>query len=126
MWAAYAALEKDRVRGSGRRTLADLVSIIRFTTKDQQALEPIADVVRLRYGMWQDEQRQAGRSFTPEQQRWLDMVADQIASSLSMEHEDFDDDPFRRHGGLIAAARAFTAPELNALLADLNAKLVEA
>ena len=125
LWEAYAALEKTRVRGSGERKLVDLVSIIRFTTEQADELEPLADLVRLRYDLWLEEQSSAGRSFTPEQRRWLDMVADQIATSLSIEKQDFDEFPFRDRGGLIAAHRAF-AGGLDDVLAELNEKLARA
>lgn len=125
IWQAYQALEKSRVRGSGQRKLADLVSIIRFTTEQDPELEPIADVVRLRYEVWLQEQGSTGRNFSADQRRWLDMVADQIATSLSMERDDFDDAPFRQHGGLIAAHQAFGG-DLDALLNELNDKLVDA
>ncbi len=125
IWQAYEALEKSRVRGTGNRKLADLVSIIRFTAEQDQELTPIADVVKLRYDLWLNEQQNNGRTFTDAQRRWLDMVAEQIATSLSMERDDFDDAPFRQHGGLIAAHRAFGS-DLDALLGDLNERLVNA
>lgn len=123
LWAAYERLEKTKVHGSGERKLVDLVSLIRFATENTNELEPMADVVRLRYELWLSEQESAGRAFSTEQRRWLDMVAEHIASSLSIEREDFQLDPFRAEGGLIAVDKLF-GTDLPMLLNELNKELV--
>lgn len=119
LWKAYEKLDKLRVRGSGGRQLVDLVSLIRFAIEKEDELAPHADVVKLRYEIWLMEQQQGGREFTPEQRRWLDMIAEQIASSLSIERGDFTLDPFRHQGGIFKASEIF-GEELEQLLADLN------
>jgi type I restriction enzyme R subunit len=125
LWAAYTQVAKSKVRGSGERKLADLVSLIRFATHDAAELEPYADVVRLRYDLWLTEQASAGREFTPEQRHWLDLVAGHIETSLSVSHEDFDLDPFRAEGGLVRAFQVF-GKTLDPLLDELNEELVPA
>lgn len=122
LWAAYEQVEKTKVRGSGERKLADLVSLIRFATHDATDLEPYADVVRLRYDLWLTEQASSGRTFTPEQRHWLDLVAEHIATSLSVDREDFDLDPFRSEGGLVRASQVF-GKELDQVLDELNEEL---
>lgn len=123
LWAAYERLDKNRVRGHGGRQIVDLVSLIRFATEQDDELVPHAEVIRFRYEIWLAEQEGAGRAFTPEQRRWLDMVAEQIATSLTIEREDFDLDPFRSSGGLVQAHQVFGA-ELDPLLQELNHALV--
>jgi type I restriction enzyme R subunit len=123
LWAAYERLDKNRVRGHGGRQIVDLVSLIRFATEQDDELVPHAEVIRFRYEMWLAEQEGAGRAFTPEQRRWLDMVAEQIATSLTIEREDFDLDPFRSSGGLVQAHQVFGS-ELDPLLQELNYALV--
>ncbi|HEX6204714.1 MAG TPA: type I restriction-modification enzyme R subunit C-terminal domain-containing protein [Solirubrobacterales bacterium] len=122
LWQAYEKIDKSRVKSAGGRQLVDLVSLIRFAMQKDDELAPHSEVVRLRYEMWLMEQEQDGRRFTPEQRRWLDMIAEQIASSLSIEREDFTLDPFRHEGGIFRASEIF-GEELAQLLADLNDSL---
>jgi type I restriction enzyme, R subunit len=63
-----------------------------------------------------------GTSFTPEQLAWLDLIRDHIATSLSIEPEDFDYAPFSQRGGLGKAHQLFGA-RLPALLDELNEAL---
>jgi type I restriction enzyme R subunit len=120
IWQAYEKLEADRVRGRGGKIPADLVSLLRFTlhTDETDELIPHRDVVRLRFDLWLSEQGGNGK-FTPEQMRWLEMVRDHMEESLTIEPEDFDLDPFDRHGGLVGAYQTF-GDDLTPLLEELN------
>jgi type I restriction enzyme R subunit len=122
LWAAYKRLDESKVRGEGGRVLTDIVSLVRFALGADEALVPHVDVVRLRYDLWIAEQTQNGRSFTPEQARWLEMVRDHIATSMTIETEDFDLEPFNEEGGLSRAYETF-GEELNPLLDELNETL---
>jgi type I restriction enzyme R subunit len=123
LWRAYEKVEKNRVRGHGGKQIVDLVSLVRFATEQDDELTPLAEVVRLRFQIWMTEQEGAGRVFTDRQRLWLSMIAEHIANSLTIEREDFDLDPFRREGGLIAAHDVF-GTDLDPLLEELNEKLV--
>jgi len=66
---------------------------------------------------------QAGKQFTPEQLRWLEMIRDHIATSLSFDPEiDFDVEPFRQEGSIDGAYEVFGS-ELNSIIEELNGKL---
>jgi type I restriction enzyme R subunit len=125
LWEAYRKLDATKVRGSGHRVLTDIVSLLRFALDEDEELVPHADVVKLRFGLWLHDQQLNGHRFTPEQIRWLEMVRDHIATSMTIEREDFDLEPFRQEGGLVGAYRAF-GDELETILSDLNEKLVPA
>ena len=45
LWEAYRRLDKSKVRGSGQRTLADIVSVVRFAIGGADELAPFADGV---------------------------------------------------------------------------------
>ena len=128
LWRAYATLEGARVRGAGARRLAtDLVALVRFALErergEEATLMPWPEIVAGRFSAWLDEQEaRRGQPFTAEQQAWLGMIRDQIALSLSMEREDFNDLPFAGHGGLGRAHQLFGA-ELPTILRDLNERL---
>jgi type I restriction enzyme R subunit len=122
LWAAYDRLDHSRVHGSGERTLADLVSLVRFAVHDDEELEPYAERVAARFDAWLATQRTAGRTFTDEQLRWLAMIRDQIAASLGVELDDFAYVPFNQEGGVGRAFELFGA-DLAPMLEELNSEL---
>ncbi len=122
LWQAYKTVAEDRVRGDGGRTLADIVSLVRFAVREDDELIPYADLVKLRFDLWMTEQQADGRQFNPDQLRWLTMVRDHIAQSLTIEPEDFDYEPFAQQGGLLGASNVF-GDELEKVLGELNMRL---
>jgi type I restriction enzyme R subunit len=105
LWHAYELLQQKRVRGaSGQRLLTDLVSLIRFALKREPELVPFQDLVHTRFDTWL---RGQGGRFTPEQVRWLEMIREQIATSVEIGIEDFDEVPFAQQGGLGRAQQVF-------------------
>jgi type I restriction enzyme R subunit len=122
LWAAYQRVESSKVRGSGGQVLTDIVSLIRFAVGADNELVPHEEVVKLRFDLWLQEQQQGGQQFTPEQLRWLEMIRDHIATSLSIEPDDFDLEPFSQEGGLVAAYEVF-GEKLNPILDELNEEL---
>ena len=120
LWRAYETLDRDRVRGaSAQRLLTDLVSLVRFAIDRDEELAPFGEHVRERFAHWLAQQRTAGRDFTPEQVRWLEMIRDHVAASVEMSLEDFDYAPFAEEGGRARAAQVFGAG-LGQLLDELN------
>ena len=107
LWEAYRQLDKSKVRGSGQRTLADIVSVVRYAIGGADELTPFADGVRERFQGWLAMQETARYSFTEEQVRWLEAIRDHIAGSVSMEMGDFQYAPFNQRGGLGKAYELF-------------------
>ena len=101
-----------------QRLLTDLVSLVRFATHQDAELAPFGEHVRARFAHWLAQQR-AGRGFTPEQVRWLEMIRDHIAASVEMSLEDFDYAPFAEEGGRGRATQVF-GEGLGSLLDELN------
>jgi type I restriction enzyme R subunit len=64
----------------------------------------------------------AGVVFTPEQVAWLNLIRDHIATSLSIEPDDFEYAPFSQQGGLGKAHQLFGV-SLHELLEELNMRL---
>ena len=123
LWEAYRQLDKSKVRGSGQRTLADIVSVVRYAIGGVDELAPFADGVHERFLGWLAMQETAGRAFTDEQLRWLEAIRDHIAGSVSIELGDFQYAPFNQQGGLGKAHELF-GEELGGLLEELNGALV--
>jgi type I restriction enzyme R subunit len=123
LWQAYAALEKDKVKGaSGKRILTDLVSLVRFAMHQEPELIPFPETVQGRFATRLAQQEARARPFTDEQRRWLEMIRDHIAANLAIEPDDFEYAPFAREGGLGKAHQLF-GNEVAAIVDQLNGAL---
>jgi type I restriction enzyme R subunit len=92
---------------------------VRFALEQQPILEPFADSVQGRFDSWLAQKSKNGTSFTADQHAWLVLIADHIATSLSIEPDDFDLAPFSQRGGLGKAHQLF-GEQLPKLLDELN------
>jgi len=119
LWRAYETLDKSKVRGSGRRVITDIVSLVRFALQQDDELIPFPDQVCQRFYDWLVQQKGLGRTFTPEQLRWLELIRDHVAANLGIERDDFEYAPFIEHGGLGKVYQLF-GDQLNLLLDELN------
>ena len=61
---------------------------------------PYPEKVHANYLAWFAQHDREGHRFTPEQVEWLLMIRDHIATSLSIEVDDFELTPFQGKGGL--------------------------
>ncbi len=114
---------KSAVRKNPVVRFADLVSLVRFALEQQSVLAPFADSVSERFSEWLMDKAKSGSVFTPEQLTWLTLIRDHIATSLSIEADDFDYSPFSQQGGLGKAYQLF-GDQLPTLLEELNGVLV--
>jgi type I restriction enzyme R subunit len=122
LWRCYEAMEAAKVQGNGGQIVTDLVSLIRHTLRPSEPLTPFADVVRHRYQSWRAEQAAACVTFTDEQTRWLDKIAEHIATSLAIEMEDFHEGWFGQRGSLGKAHELF-GDRLPVIIAEMNKAL---
>ena len=124
LWMAYAALEKSKVRGaSGPHILTDLVSLVRFALEQDNELVPFPEKVEANFKAWLAQQGNAGKKFTEEQLKWLEMIRDHIAGNLSIEPDDFEYAPFSKEGGIGKVYQLF-GDDLDEVLDELNNRLV--
>jgi type I restriction enzyme R subunit len=120
LWAAYAALEKSKVRGANSaRIMTDLVSLVRFALNQENELVPFPEKVDTNFKAWLPQHK---NEFTKEQLHWLEMIKDHIAGNLSIETDDFEYTPFSQEGGLGKVHQLF-GDELNDILNELNEAL---
>ena len=122
VWRAYEALDKSKVRASGGKVLADIVSLVRFALHQEGELAPYREKVNQRFAAWLTKQESNGHKFNPEQRQWLEAIRDHVAESLSIEPDDFEYVPFAQRGGL-GKARQIFGNELATLLNELNVVL---
>ena len=101
---------------------ADLVALVRFSLEQQPVLKPFTESVSERFNEWLMNKAKAGIKFTPDQLAWLNLIRDHIATSLSIEPDDFEYAPFSQRGGLGKAHQIF-GEHLPELLEELNEAL---
>ncbi len=124
LWNAFAATRPGKVKGRSQTgRFADLVALVRFALEQQPLLQPFAESVHERFNEWLMDKAKAGTVFASEQLSWLNLIRDHIATSLSVEPEDFDYAPFSQQGGLGKASQLFGG-DLNGILDELNQALV--
>ena len=124
VWKAYEQLEKSKVRGADpHKLLTNIISLVRFTIGDVAFLEPFSETVNRRFDVWLTEHEQTGKTFTPEQRDWLEMIKNHLATSLSINIDDFETVPFVQRGGLLKVYQLF-GDELDQLLKDMEEVLV--
>ncbi len=124
IWKAYSELEKSRVKGEASdKLLTNIISLVRFAIGEQDELSPFTQIVDKNFQKWLQEQKNKGMEYTEDQIKWLEMIKNHIATSASMEKEDFDDTPFNQHGGLFKAYEVFEQ-DLDPVLEELNYVLV--
>jgi len=106
LWDAFAVTTPAKVKGRSQPgRFADLVSLVRFALEQQPVLEPFSDSVAARFDSWirqKDAEAHTSSStsnlnsqppncvaFTADQRAWLELMRDHIATSLSLEADDF-------------------------------------
>ena len=122
LWAAYETLDASRVRGSGHRVMTDLVSLVRFALGRDDELVAYPDLVSERFEAWLAQQADAGARFGDNQLKFLELIRDHLAASLTIDPRDLMGPTFSQHGGLSRARQLF-GPKLDPLLEELTEAL---
>jgi len=122
LWQAFEAVEPEHVKGKGGKQLVDVIALVRHAIDPNQPLVSVGTTVDERYQQWIADQEASGVTFTPDQRQWLDAIKDHIASSLTIDQDDFEFAPFNQLGGLGKAHELF-GDRLPVILDELNARL---
>jgi type I restriction enzyme R subunit len=124
VWKAYEQLESSKVKRAGpQKLLTDVISLIRFTIGRSDILEPFSERVDHQFSLWLSQQENNGQRFTSEQIEWLNMIKDHIATSATVDMEDFEYAPFHEKGGTLRIIKLF-GDNLNNIINELNEALV--
>ena len=123
LWRAYQRLDKSKVRDNPKKMLTDLISIVRFTLGHELELIPFDAEIDERFKKWLADQESAGREFTQEQKKWLVMIKDHIATSITVTMDDIDNVPFLRYGGRIRLCNLF-GDDYEKILSELHEVLI--
>ena len=111
-----------KVRGSGHRVNADLVSLVRHALGHTNELVPYPELVNERFDAWLSHQQVPTPHFTEDQIAYLRLIKERLATSLTVAPADLQDPPFSTHGGLSRARQLFGS-NLNPLLEELTQTL---
>jgi type I restriction enzyme, R subunit len=122
LWEAYELVEPTKVKGKGGKKLVDVVALVKHAIDPSTPLAPMGMTVEERYREWLGEKEKAGIAFTADQRKWLDAIKDHIATSLAIEEDDFQYEPFSGRGGIGRAYELF-GDRLAPILDELNMRL---
>ena len=123
LWAAYKKLDKSKVKANPVKTLTDLISIVRFSTGNQDMLVPFTELVDEKFEKLISTQQSSGKSFTEEQMKWLVMIKDHIATSVEIKLDDMDYAPFNQEGGQVKFYQTF-GDDYASILKEMHEVLV--
>jgi type I restriction enzyme, R subunit len=126
LWNYYKRLNAGKVRErSPGNVLSDVVALVRFALNQTDALQPLSVDVEQRFNLWLGREKNASRTYSDEQMRWLLLIRDHIAANVEMALDDLQDIPaFADGGGRVATNRIFGKERVPALIDDLNDALV--
>ena len=98
-----------------KKPLADIISMVKHAANDQNPLLNAAERVDAAFVTITQGQR-----FTKEQQQWLERIRTHLQENLSIDKDDFEDQPtFADYGGWGRAAKVFQG-RLPELIKELN------
>jgi type I restriction enzyme R subunit len=99
-----------------RKALVDVISMVKHAADQEAPLLTASERVERAF-----TKVTAGKTFTADEQKWLDRIREHLRENLSIDREDFEVVPvFADFGGWGGARKAFGEPKLDALLAEFN------
>jgi type I restriction enzyme R subunit len=97
------------------KALVEIISMVKHAADESQPLLTAEERIRQAFA-----ELTANKSFTAEQQKWLDRIRDHLVANLSIDQDDFLLMPvFEQSGGWLQANRVFDG-RLQELLTELN------
>jgi type I restriction enzyme R subunit len=98
------------------KALVDVISMVKHAAKADAPLFTASERVERAFATVT-----ADKTFTPEQQKWLDRIREHLRANLSIDQEDFEVIPiFADAGGWGVAHKVFGETKLEALLHEFN------
>lgn len=123
LWDCYVIKQPEKVKRGTMAQLTDLVAMVRFEMGYTDNLAPFADRVNYNFMQWTLKRNAGAVHFTDEQMEWLRLIKDHIISSLSVEPDDLELNPFDRKGGLGRFYEVF-GDSYEEILHEMNIELV--
>jgi type I restriction enzyme R subunit len=100
------------------KELIDIISMVKHAAREAEPLFTASERVGRAFAKLSE-----GRSFTPEQQKWLDRIRQHLEANLSIDRDDFENVPILNGAGGWSPANKVFDGRLAELVEELNASL---
>lgn len=120
VWRAFEQLENTS--GQPKNEMVALVALIRKVAGIDAALTPYDKTVDRNFQQWLFKKQAGPLKFTKEQMEWLQMLKEQIATSIHIEPDDLDYTPFDAKGGRGKMWQLF-GDDMETIINELNEAL---
>lgn len=99
-----------------QKALVDVISMVKHAADDEAPLLTASERVERAFA-----KVTAGKTFSGDQQKWLDRIREHLRTNLSIDRDDFEAIPiFADAGGLGVARKVFGDKNIDALLHAFN------
>ncbi|MGC9375606.1 MAG: DEAD/DEAH box helicase family protein [Bacteroidales bacterium] len=122
VWEAYKRLENKQISNPATELTA-LVALVRRAIGLDTGLTRFESTVNNNFKQWVFTKNAGNVQFSKEQMEWLRMMKDYMATSMNIEKDDFDNEPFAEKGGLMKVWNIF-GDQLEDIVEELNVELI--
>lgn len=124
IWRAFAFTEKNKVKliKNPEKQLTNLIQLVRFALGQDKELQDFSSIANSRFNLWRGRQIKKGIKFSEEQDRFLEIIKDNIISNACIEVDDIQNMCYDE-GGIFKAKKLF-GENLEPLLEDIYLSLV--
>ncbi len=119
IWRAFAFTEKNKVKliKNPEKQLTNLIQLVRFALGQDKELQDFSSIANSRFNLWRGRQIKKGITFSEEQDRFLEIIKDNIISNACIEVDDIQNMCYDE-GGIFKAKKLF-GENLEPLLEDI-------
>lgn len=124
IWRAFAFTEKNKVKliKNPEKQLTNLIQLVRFALGQDKELQDFSSIANSRFNLWRGRQIKKGIKFSEEQDRFLEIIKDNIISNACIEVDDIQNMCYDE-GGIFKAKKLF-GENLEPLLENIYLSLV--
>lgn len=124
IWRAFAFTEKNKVKliKNPEKQLTNLIQLVRFALGQDKELQDFSSIANSRFNLWRGRQIKKGITFSEEQDRFLEIIKDNIISNACIEVDDIQNMCYDE-GGIFKAKKLF-GENLEPLIEDIYLSLV--
>ena len=124
IWRAFGFTEKNKVKliKNPEKQLTNLIQLVRFALGQDKELQDFSSIANSRFNLWRGRQIKKGITFSEEQDRFLEIIKDNIISNACIEVDDIQNMCYDE-GGIFKAKKLF-GENLEPLLEDIYLSLV--